>query len=197
MGVWGRRTRRWTAIAVLATGLWVVWYMVQCAPKMEAASSAEASVNLQKTKQDKLRRQIAKIREDLSHQGQLAEELGRVEQLLLEAKSLDDAASKMQQRLQESFEKAGLQVQAYNVLNPTAWEEIPMAQVEFRLSANPSALAELLKVLEEDEKLIRVESLSVVYRPAKDFPLFVTLRVGTLFVDTTSLKTVLNQASQN
>ncbi len=196
MNVLGRRTRRWVGIAVLAAVLWVVWYLVECAPKMEAASSVEASVDLETTKHEKLRKQISKIRQDLSHQAQLAEELGRVEQLLLEAKSLDDAASRMQQRLQESFEKTGIQVQSYNVLGPSAWEEIPMAQVEFRLRADAAALASLLKVLEDDEKLIRVESLTVAYRPAKDFPLTVTLRVGTLFVDTKSLKTVLNQASK-
>lgn len=194
--VWDRRTRRWAGIAVLALGLWAVWYVLECAPKMEAAASAESAVDLEQAKQEKLRRQIAKIKEDLSHQAQMAEELGRVEQLLLEAKSIDEAAAKMQQRIQESFEKTGIQVQAYNVLSPGAWEEIPMAQVEFRLRSDAPALAALLKFLEDEEKLVRVESLTVAYRPAKDFPLSITLRVGTLFVDIKSLKTVLHQASK-
>ncbi|MGQ9485712.1 MAG: GspMb/PilO family protein [Desulfosoma sp.] len=196
MAIWGRRARRWAGIAALAVVLWVVWYVVECAPKREAASSAQASEEMERSKQEKLRRRIDQIRKELSHQAQLAEELGRVEQLLLEAKSLDDAASKMQQRLQESFEKTGIQVQAYNVLGPSAWQEIPMAQVEFRLRADAPALAGLLKALEDDEKLIRVESMRVAYQPAKDFPLSVSLRVGTLFVDTKSVKTILNQASK-
>ncbi|MEJ5365503.1 MAG: GspMb/PilO family protein [Desulfosoma sp.] len=194
--LWGRRTRRWAGIAVLGVILWGLWYFMDCAPKMASASAVEASVELERAKQDKLRTQIAKIKEDLSHQAQMAEELGRVEQLLLEAKSLDEAAAKMQQRIQESFEKTGIQVQAYNVLSPGAWEEIPMAQVEFRLRADDAALAGLLKFLEDEEKLVRVESLTVAYRPAKDFPLSVTLRVGTLFVDTKSLKTFLGQPSK-
>ena len=193
---WGRRTRRWAGIAALAVGLWVLWYVLECAPKMESAASAEASVEVEKAKQERLRKQIVKIRQDLSHQTQMAEDLRRVEQLLLEAKSIDDAAAKMQVRLQEAFEKTGVEVQSYNVLSPGAWEEIPMAQVEFRLRADAPGLAGLLKVLEEEDKLVRVESLTVAYRPTKDFPLSVTLCVGTLFVDITSLKSALKRAPQ-
>ncbi len=189
MKLWGRsQKRRWGFIAVLAAVVFAAWLWVGYVPSLQERSELEARLEALRTKESALRKNLSKLQGELASGGVALQDVNRIERMLVEASSLEEAGSKMQQMLQDVFEKSGVKVQSYSVLGPSSWNGIPMAQTEFRINMGAEGLAAVLRFLEEEEKLIRVERLSLVYRGAQETPLFVTLRVGTLFVDVENLK---------
>lgn len=180
--------RRWSFIAVLVTAVFAAWLWVNYLPALEERSGLETRLEALRAKEGALRKSLAKLQSELASGGVALQDVSRIERILVEARSLEEAGSKMQQLLQDVFEKSGVKVQSYSVLGPSSWNGIPMAQTEFRINMGAEGLAAVLRFLEEEEKLIRVERLSLVYRGAQEAPLFVTLRVGTLFVDVENLK---------
>ncbi len=185
---WGKKWRSWGIIAVLSGLAFAVWIWVDYFPAAAEKASLQTRLDALRNKESALRRHIVKLQEDLARGGLVEQDVARIERMLLPARSLEEAGSKMQQMLQEVFEKSGVTVQSYSVLGPTFWEGIPMAVTEFRLNVTPDGLASVLRFLESEEKLVRVESLSIVYRGTQGVPLLATLRVGTLFVDVETLK---------
>lgn len=185
---WGKKWRSWGVIAVLAGTAFVLWMWVDYVPVAAEKAALQTQLEALRTKESALRRHLVKLQEDLARGGLVEQDVARIERMLLPARSLEEAGAKMQQILQEVFEKSGVTVQSYSVLGPSSWEGIPMAVTEFRLNVTPEGLAAVLRFLESEEKLVRVESLSIVYRGAQGVPLLVTLRVGTLFVDVETLK---------
>lgn len=184
----GAKWRRWSLIAGLAGLAFGVWLWLDYMPAASEKSALEARLETLRTKEAALRKQLAKLQQELAQGGLAAQDVRRIERMLVEARSLEEVGSKMQQMLQEVFEKNGVTVQSYSVLGPSSWEGIPMALTEFRLNVTPEGLASVLRFLESEEKLVRVERLSLVYRGTQGPSLFVTLRVGTLFVDVENLK---------
>lgn len=168
--------------------VFAVWVGVDYVPARQEREELEARLEALKAKQGALRKNLAKLQGELASHSVAPQDVARIERLLVAAHSLEEAGSKMQQMLQEVFEKSGVKVQSYSVLGPSSWNDIPMAQTEFRVNMGAEGLAAVLRFLEEEEKLIRVERVSLIYRGAQEFPLFVTLRVGTLFVDMENLK---------
>lgn len=184
----GSRKRRWGIIAALATAVFAAWFWVDHWPAVEEKAELEARVEALRAKEGALRKNLSKLQGELASGGVALQDVARIQRMLVDAGSLEEAGSKMQQRLQDFFEKNGVKLQSYSVLAPSSWNGIPMAQTEFRLNLGAEGLAAVLRFLEEEEKLIRVERMSIVYRGGQEMPLFVTLRVGTLFVDVENLK---------
>lgn len=186
--LWGRKWRTWGFIALVAAAAFGVWLWVDYVPAAAERAALQARLEGLRTKETALRKHLAKLQEELAAGGLVQQDVARIERILVGARSLEEAGSKMQQMLQEVFEKSGVTVQSYRLLEPSSWEGIPMAWAEFRLNATSEGLAAMLRFLESEEKLVRVEILTVVYRSGQGAPLFVTLRVGTLFVDVETLK---------
>ncbi len=193
--IWSMRSRRWFGIGLLACVCFLVWLILAYFPKREEAGRLSDERALLQVKRVKLEKEIKRLEKNIASHPQVLKDLSQIEQMLVPAQTLDEASGAMQQMLQEVFEKNQVQVQSYNVLRPASWQGIPMAQVEFRLQADPAGFAGLLRDFEGFKKLIRIENLRVTaIRRRKEKSLSVTLRVGTLFVDTRNLRKFMTKS---
>lgn len=183
-------------IGVLSVGVFAAWVWTSYVPMREEIGRLKEERDGLRLKETKLRARLDSAQREIMEGARVQQNLSSIERMLVAATSVEEASTAVQEILQGYFERSRFQVRSYQVVPPSSWQDIPMARVRFQLTGSSQALADLLRLLEEEPRLIRVEALSITYRGAQDAPLNIMLQVGSLFVDVKSLQQSLQTTAQ-
>ncbi len=168
--------------ALILTSIFVWWGYVY-SPLRELKNELKVDVSKKSQERDLLEQRLKKLSGKEQDNKKMKESMARFSKMVVPGNSLEEVTVYTQQWIQEFLKNYSITLNSYKGLSSTKWQEYPLSRVEFQLSANTQGLSDLLEDLEQMEKAVRIEELSVNYRRSRESDLRVSLRLGTLFVE--------------
>ena len=178
-----KKVRHWLLGSALILISCLVWWTYLYPPLQDQRDELFVAVSEAAQESERLKLRLQKLSEKKQAPLESKEMLSRFATVVGPGNSLEEVSSHTQQWVREFLKNYDLSLKSYKGLSPSMWKDYPLSQIEFQLDADIQGLSDLLENLENTEKTVRIEKLSVNYRRSKENGLRVTLRLGTLFVE--------------
>ncbi len=177
------RTKQWLAggvIILLSVLVWTVYFYNPLKGKKNRLVS-EIGVYDGRIEQLKLRlKNLDKIEKNFTSK---KNGLTRFSKIMIYGKSIDDINAEIQILFQNFFEKNEILLKSYKVLSGSKWKKHDLGRVEFNIVTSMTGLDNILKYVENLDKVVRIENLNINYTGKRLNSLRVNLRMETLFLD--------------
>ncbi len=183
-----KRTKQWIAgciIIVLSVLIWMVYFY---SPLKEKESSILSQCKLYSERIGQLKHRFVVLERSEKECVSKGNDLTRFSKIMVYGGSIDDINAEIQIMFQKFFEKNNIVLTSYKVLSVSKWKKYDLGRVEFNLLTSMTGVDKLLKYIENLDKVVKVEKLSINYTGRKVDPLRVSLRMATLFLDIGTVK---------
>jgi len=177
------KMRLWILGGILIIISVLVWRVHVWSPLQDQKDELEVELSLVSQEHDRLAQRLERFSDTEQDHRKMEETLAQFTGLVVQGSSPEEVSAHTQLWVQEFLENRGLSLKAYKGLSPSKWRDYPLSRVQFQLGATTQGLSDLLESLENMEKAIRIEKLSVNYRRSRENDLLVSLNLGTLFVE--------------
>jgi hypothetical protein len=177
------KMRLWILGGILVVISVLVWQVHIWSPLQDQKDALEVELSVVSQERDRLAQRLERLSDTEENQRKMEETLDQFTGLVVQGNSPEEISAHTQLWVQEFLEKQGISLKAYKGLSPSRWRDYPLSRVQFQLGATTQGLSDLLENLENMEKAIRIEKLSVNYRRSRENDLLVSLNLSTLFVE--------------
>lgn len=177
---------RHVAIGVcLLVTCFLVWWVRVYRPLNDRAHALNMDLSRLALERHQLMKKVKKLSDTLKGDRKADKSVKRLSQVIVQAGSLEETNAMIQAKVQAFVEKNEISLRAYKELPPRKWNSYQIGRIEFQLSASIEKLAVLLEFLEKQEGAVRIERLQIRNRNRRSSELWITLRLGSLFVGET------------
>ena len=182
-----RMRRRLMGTVLLFLAL-LVWWKYGMAPLTMSRTLIEEEIDMLSMEKERLllrRSNLAAMDLDGTAYHQ---ELAILSPLLMGGRRVEELNAATHQQIQEILERYGLTLKSWRELGAVPWRAHQLGRIQLQLDTTMEGLAQLLLALDELEKAIRLDNLTVRYRRTRGDDLQVMMEFGALFVRHTALQ---------
>ena len=161
----------------------LLWWLHVYSPLQDQRDELTAGLSQASQERDRLTQRLKRLTDTEKNPKKMKEILARVHGLVGQGNSLEEISAHTQLWVQGFMENHDITLKAYNGISPSKWRDYPISRVQFQMDATTQGLSDLLESLENMEQAVRIEKLAVDYRRSRESGLYVSLDLGTLFVE--------------
>ncbi len=176
-----RNRRRLSGLVIFFLTVMVWWNYGMAPLKLQQELVGEELAMLNMEKERLLLRQTNLSSMDLDGTA-LNQELVGLGRLMIGGRRVEEVNAATHLQIQEILERHGLSLKSYRELGVTPWRSHQLGRIQVQLDTNMQGLANLLLSLDELEKTVRVDNLTVRYRRTRGDDLQILLEFSTLFI---------------
>ena len=166
---------------LLVIGL-ILWYSLIWNPLSGKLEELDSRLEAQEAKIGRLKRDIKRHRGIDKRVMQSEQRLATAEKGLMPGDTLQLVASNLQDILLKMASEADLQVITYKTGRVRKWRDYQLAVATFSARTDIEKLVKFLKILDDDRRVFRIQSISVVKVKGRNPHLRVNLEVEALFM---------------
>lgn len=112
----------------------------------------------------------------------LNQELAGLGRLMISGRRPEEINAATHLQIQEILERHGLTLKSYRELGVVTWRNHQLGRIQLQLDTNMQGLADVLLALDELEKAVRLDNLTVRYRRTRGDDLQILMEFGALFI---------------
>uniref|UniRef100_A0A7C4VRT3 Uncharacterized protein n=1 Tax=Desulfatirhabdium butyrativorans TaxID=340467 RepID=A0A7C4VRT3_9BACT len=173
--------RRYTlALGLIAAAL-LSWWAQFYDPLTDRMREQEDAIAKLRFENERLEQRIDRLSAYVELPTDQIEQLRERQNLLISGRILEEVNPAIQTAIQEIADREGVSIKSYKDLPVGQWKDHFLARIEVQIETTTESLAKFLEALDNMQRLIQVEKMTVIYRKTRGFDLQVNIQVSALF----------------
>jgi len=174
-----RKQRLIFGVATVICGI-LIWWAQTYEPLREQKNDLSAELQKLSQERDQSIEKLKKLTEFIEKHKAVENDLARFDALKIDGNTIEELSAGTQALIQQFLDKHAIPIKAYKDLPASKWREHPVCTIELQIETGMQGISDLLEYLETLNKVIRIERLTLSYRPTKDTDLQAILQITTL-----------------
>ena len=177
-----KKTRQLLKGSAVIFAVLVCWWVFVYSPLRARVNEQTIVLNGIHDEQERLIQKYKRLSASANDSAGIQSGLHRISNLLAEGQSVEEINAATQVFVQEFLAAHETPILAYKEISPSKWRKYTLGRVQIELNATTQGISELLNFLENLDKLIRIEHLSIISTRRGEDNLRVSLGLGTLLL---------------
>ena len=161
----------------------ILWYSLLWAPLSDKIEKLDSRLETQETKVGHLKRDIKRLSGIDQRIVQSEKRLATAVKLLMPGDTPQLVASNLQDVLLKMASEAEIEIITYKTGRPNKWRGYQLAVANFSAKTDTGKLVKFLKLLDDDRRAFRIQSISAVKIQGRNPHLRLNLEVEALFME--------------